>query len=347
MIDPFYTPTPLADKLAGYVDIEHVTKVVDFCIGDGELIRSIRNKYPNAAYFGVDICNEVIANLRNRHHDWTLDVCDFEDDESVSKVEFIRNKKFDLIMMNPPFTCKGSIVETIEFEGQVFKVSTAMKFVMRALEHLSMEGGLYAILPISCVYSDKDKNAWDYLQKYHNACILEESERVYFSKQCSPCVVLVYVGNIAIRRCRPNRVNNFVKLPVEDVVRGAIRMQGVSISKSKNAKHLIHTTNMQDGKLVKIIKVLSSYNTVTGYGVLIPRVCNPNRRKIVVLDNKKEYILSDCVVLLKTLTLEDAKEVKEGILEHWHDFEQLYKGTGARYTTVQRLKTAFGVVGTH
>ena len=117
MIDPFYTPTPLATKLADYVDVEHVNRIADFCIGDGELIRAAREKYPDAICYGVDICNDVIANLKEKHPDWKLAVCDFEDDESVNKVDFIGDILFDLIMMNPPFTCKGSIVETIEFEG--------------------------------------------------------------------------------------------------------------------------------------------------------------------------------------------------------------------------------------
>ena len=347
MIDPFYTPTPLATKLADYVDINQVNRIADFCIGDGELIRAVRIKYPDAKCYGVDICNDVIANLKEKHPDWTLAVCDFENNESVNKVDFIRDKLFDLVMMNPPFTCKGSIVETIEFEGQVFKVSTAMKFVMRALVHLSVEGGLYAILPISCVYSDKDKKAWNYLRQHHYAYILEEPERVYFSKKCSPCIVLIYAGNRDIRRTCQNNMNPFLDLPVKDVVRGAIRMQGLKVSKSKNAKRLIHTTNMQNGKLVKVKKILTLYNTVSGYGVAIPRVCNPNRSKIVVLDNQKEYVLSDCVVLLKTRTVEESKEVRERILEHWSAFEQLYKGTGARYTTVGRLKSAFGVADTN
>lgn len=347
MIDPFYTPTPLATKLANYVDLAHVNRIADFCVGDGELIRAAKNKYPDAICYGVDICNDVIANLKVKHSDWKLAVCDFEDDESVNKVDFIRDILFDLIMMNPPFTCKGSIVETIEFEGQEFKVSTAMKFVMRALEHLSTKGGLYAILPISCVYSDKDKKAWDYLRQRHYACVLEEPERVYFSKKCSPCIVLVYIGNLDIRRTYQYNMNPFQNLPVEDVVRGAMRMQGLKVGNSKNAKRLIHTTNMQNGKLVKVNKIFTSNNTVSGYGVVIPRVCNPNRNKIVVLDDQKEYVLSDCVVLLKTRTLEDAKYVRESILENWTSFEQLYKGTGARYTTIQRLKTAFGVTDTY
>lgn len=343
MIDPFYTPSPLAVKLADYVDVNHVNRIADFCIGDGELIRAVRVKYPDAICYGMDICSDVIEKLKDKHPDWELAVCDFEDDESVNKVYFIGGMLFDLIMMNPPFTCKGSIVETTELEGQVFKVSTAMKFVMRALEHLAANGGLYAILPISCVYSDKDKKAWNYLCKNYHACILEEPERVYFSKKCSPSIVLVYFGRKERHAdCRQNN-NCFQNMPVNDIVRGVIRMQGLNISKSIKAKCLIHTTNMQNGKLVGIQKIISSHKTIAGYGVVVPRVCNPNRSKIVILDNQKEFILSDCVVLLKTSTLEEAEEVKASIFENWSTFEQLYKGTGARYTTVERLKNAFGV----
>lgn len=346
MIDPFYTPTSLAAKLTDYVFADNVSKIADFCIGDGELIRAAIAKFPEARCYGVDICEDVISYLKEKYPEWMLSVCDFEDDESINKVEFIKDSLFDLIMMNPPFTCKGSIVETVEFEGQVFKVSTAMKFVMKALRHLSSSGGLYAILPISCVYSDKDKKAWEYLCKHHHARILEEPERVYFSKKCSPCIVLVYIGNCDIRISYHERVNPFQNLPVVNVVRGAMRMQELHTSKSKNAKPLIHTTNMQDGTLVRMKKILTSYNTVSGYGVVVPRVCNPNKSKIVILDNQKEYILSDCVILLETITLDAAIEVKESILEHWPAFENLYKGTGARYTTIDRLKRAFGVLNT-
>ena len=63
---------------------------------------------------------------------------------------------------------------------------------------------------------------------------IEEPERVYFSKKCSPCIVLAYVGNRDIRRTCQNNVNPFLDIPIEDVVRGAIRMQGLKVSKSKN-----------------------------------------------------------------------------------------------------------------
>ena len=343
MIDPFYTPAPLATKLANCVVARDISNIADFCIGDGELIRAVREKYPHATCYGVDICKDVILKLRKKHSDWKLSVCDFENDNSVNKVPFLKDLLFDLIMMNPPFTCKGSIIEIVNFDGEVFKVSTAMKFVMRALGHLSANGGLYAILPISCVYSDKDKKAWNYLRQNYHACILDEPERVYFSKKCSPSIVLVYIGKIERHEDCRHHNNCFQNLPVNDIVRGAIRMQGLNISKSKKAKCLIHTTNMQNGKLVGVQRVNSSYNTIAGYGVVVPRVCNPNKNKIVLLDNQKEYILSDCVVLLKTSTLEEAKEVKASILDNWSAFEQLYKGTGARYTTVERLKNAFGV----
>lgn len=86
-----------------------------------------------------------------------LGECDFKDDDSVNNVQFLHDNTFDLVVLNPPFTCKGSVVEHLEFEREEFKVSTAMLFSMRVLRYLSERGGLYAILPISCVYSEKDK----------------------------------------------------------------------------------------------------------------------------------------------------------------------------------------------
>lgn len=69
-----------------------------------------------------------------------------------------------MILLNPPFTCKGSIIEHVNLGEQDFKVSTAMLFLMRALRFLSDNGGLYAIMPISIIYSEKDKQAWNYLK---------------------------------------------------------------------------------------------------------------------------------------------------------------------------------------
>jgi len=54
-------------------------------------------------------------------------------------------------------------------------------------------------------------------------------------------------------------------------------------------------------------------------------------------------VLSDCVIALKTENLDDARRVYDALMEHWDDFREVYNGTGAKYTTMERLRAFFGV----
>ena len=342
MIDSYYTPPILAGRLVSHISTTNVISVADFCIGEGELVKAALLSFPNADVYGTDISKDVIVKLKRCQMDWHLAACDFTDEDAVASVGFLKSRKLDLIVLNPPFTCKGSIAQTLKFDDKTFKVSTAMLFFMKALNFLSERGGVYAILPISCVHSNKDKEAWQYLCNQYNACILEEPERVYFSKKCSPNIVLVYAGRYKIKGIDVSARNCFEDLKVTDIIRGAIRMQGLKYKKTEDAIPLVHTTNMQDGRLIGLKKIIGG-KSVKGPGVLIPRVCNPNKSKIVLLDDNNEVILSDCVVFLKTDTIEDAIELRNYIINRWDDFSSLYKGTGARYTTIERLCKAFGL----
>ena len=343
-IDSYYTPPNLADRLVKFVGKRQVSNVIDFCVGDGNLLKAAARQMKDIKLYGTDISNEALEKLSTDSLELSLAYCDFRNDDSVASVKFLNNIRFDLILLNPPFTCKGSVVEHIDFEGQQFKVSTAMLFLMRALCFLSDKGGLYAIMPISIIYSEKDKKAWEYLKKYYHGCVLEEPSRVYFSKKCSPNIVLIYVGKYPNKGIDYNGLSNFSHLAVSSVTRGQIRMNDVAFSKKQTAIHLIHTTNIQQGKLVNLKKVVISHGAISGFGVVIPRVCNPNKNKIAILDGSRRYVLSDCVMFLKTETMEDAVETRNYILANWDMFKMIYKGTGAQYTTLNRVKTLFGLI---
>lgn len=340
-LDAFYTPMNLANRLVSYISEYNIKTVIDFCVGDGNLLKAARNQFNDALFFGTDISQDAINKITNENNNWHLSVCDFRDDYSVSKVPFLKNTKFDLIILNPPFSCKGSIVEHVEVDGIKYKVSTAMMFIMRAIKFLSPIGGIYAILPISCVYSQKDRTAWQYLQKNYNACILDEPERIYFDKKCSPNIVLIYLGHTKKKVYHTNINADFSELEVNNIIRGNIRMQNITYYDSHDAIPLIHTTNLQKGKLVNLKCVLPPRLTIHGYGVVIPRVCNPNQQKIALLDGKKTYALSDCVIVLCTSTMDAAKQIRTHILNNWSTFVNLYKGTGAKYTTLEKVKTLF------
>lgn len=343
-LDSYYTPPSLADKLVSFIVSSHISSAVDFCVGDGDLLKAVAKRYSNVELYGTDISGDALTKLSNDCPKWHLGKCDFRKDNSINKVTFLKKGKFDLIVLNPPFTCKGSVVENIIFDGKEYRVSTAMLFLMRALKYLTPNGGLYAILPISCVYSIKDREAWNYLKDYYNACVLEEYNKVSFTSKCAPNIVLVYVGHYKVNGIEKSNTFDFSSLPVTSILRGGVRMQNLKYSKSENAVPLIHTTNLQKGGLVNLKRIMTGQNIlVSGSGVVIPRVCNPTPNKVALLDEGTVYVLSDCTIVLQTQNRIDAKKLRDGIIEHWCDFVTVYKGTGAQYTTLERLKNLFGV----
>lgn len=340
-MDSFYTPPSLSKRLADSVVTNEVRSIADFSIGGGELIKALVPRFHEAEIYGVDISQEVIQELKKQYADWNLAVCDFMDEKSRNTIGFLEENSFDLIVQNSPFTCKGSTIYNVDFDGRLFKVSIAMLFLLTALKYISEQGGVYAILPISCIYSQKDHEAWRYLKECYNACVLEEPKRYYFSKKCSPNIVLVYAGSYKVKSKVAVMDSPFNNFGVSKIVRGAVKMQNLTFSSSYESFPLVHTTNMKNGGLVGLKNIIGN-KIVEGPGVLIPRVCNPNPGKIVLLNEGMRVVLSDCVMLLQTGSQEEAKKLKELIHFNWNAFEGLYKGTGARYTTVSLLYETFG-----
>lgn len=342
--DAFYTPDRLADRLIGYVAETDIRTVADFCVGDGGLLKAVKRRYPEAACYGVDISEESIERLQAVHGDWTLGTCDFMERETVGKLEGIGDRRYDLIVFNPPFTCKGSTLCRIEFEGRTFKCSTALMFLTEALGYLNERGVMYAILPIGCKCSQKDRKLWDYLVENYQLKVLEKMDRPYWRK-CSPNILLVSLkSDQAIAVDEQAAGFDFTHLPIKRIVRGTIGMHEVVYAEGRKGRKVIHTTNMQGNKVTGVRRIANGKSyCMTGTAVLIPRVCNPNRGKICIFTGSKPYVLSDCVIALQTENEDDAQTVYDALMVHWDDFREIYNGTGAKYTTMERLKSFFGV----
>lgn len=341
--DSYYTPIDLSERLLSFVR-GNPSNAIDFCVGDGGLLSAAEKKYPEVECLGIDISSEAIDSLKERKPSWTLMQCDFKDVDAVNRLSFLAQKKVDLVLMNPPFTCRGGRGEIVALDGCQYRVSVALSFVVSALPFLSERGAVYSILPISCVYSEKDRACWDYLKRIYNARVLEEVHKANFSKKCTPNIVLVYLGRVpygsATRQKSASVVNISVRL--ESIYRGHLSVHMAQDAKAgKGGRLFIHTTNLRNGEIERPRLISNSrHDAISGFGVLIPRVCNPDPGKIVVVNNG-EYILSDCVFFLKTRTLNEAEILKRQLLSCWTSFSRLYVGTGARYITVSKLRDVF------
>lgn len=339
MKDIHYTPESLSKRLINYVDKDNINTIVDFCAGNGSLLIAANERWSNAKFYGADISKIAVNFLRKNYCNWEFSQCDFTNEKSRINSKIIKSNRFgfDLILLNPPFSCRGGEVHKVILDDEVFLVSTSMLFVVESIKYISNDGVLFAILPISVAYSQKDKKIWVKLTKYYNLRILEEPKSNEF-KSCSASVILVSINTNSNKNLR--FAEKSFKLTYNDisVFRGKISMHTLN-GAIKDGMHLVHSTNIRNNSLVNLnYKTKSKISEIKGPAVLLPRVGLPNPQKICTISKEEMYVLSDCILAIKTKSYEQANQIKSELLNNWNDFSNLYKGTGAKYITLERLK---------
>ena len=226
-----------------------------------------------------------------------------------------------------------------------------MKFVSNALKYRADEGVLYAILPSSCAYSQKDRKLWEYLVEKYNLKILATPNRMFW-QDCSANIIIVSIGGRKKGEQIVENLYDFTKLPIKKIVRGHISPHEANYVEGRNGIRYIHTTNLQKSKIVNCNRVrLPQKRNEVRYGkvrfqgpaVLIPRVCNPNIGKVCVYKYKSEFVPSDCVIVLCTRDIDDAILIANTIRDQWAHFRTIYQGTAAKYTTLERLMKLFNM----
>ncbi len=334
-MDAYYTPESLADKLMEYVNNTKLESIADFCVGDGQLLKSAQKKWPSARFYGYDISNEAIKHVESLQPYWKLSKLDFLNRDMQLKV-IGAEEKFDAIFLNPPFSCRGATINKIEFDDKNFNVSTAMAFLVNAIRYLKPKGVLFAILPMSVAYSQKDRNIWKYLVANYGLCVLEEHSSSTF-KGCSPSILLVSLNDFD--RIEKSLTFDRVSLDLNDIeiFRGKISMD--KIPKTTGRYNLIHTTNLIENSVKNLSVLVGKHPSIcSGPAVLLPRVGNPKREKICVISKTQSYALSDCIIAIKTKSIKDANSLKTYMIKNWDSIDNMYKGTAARYITIERLK---------
>jgi methylase of polypeptide subunit release factors len=313
--------------------------VVDFCVGDGELLRAAAKKWPDIKCFGIDISHKAVSTVKLLHSEWCLSKCDFLNERSRNSCNVIkrRNDGFDLILLNPPFTCVGGSKHEVELDGKSYSVSSAMAFVIASMKYRSKEGSIYAILPNSVAYSQKDRRIWRDLVKNYKLIVLEESTKKHFL-DCSPNIILISINGNSSTNVSTETKNLLIYNENHVVFRGKISMHTIDHDLN-NGDLLIHSTNLQNNKVENLkYKVQGRFSKITGPAVLISRVGKPDIKKIATISNGANYFLSDCVIAIKTKTQDESTELQTELIANWIEFEKLYKGTGAKYITIENVE---------
>lgn len=343
MKDAYYTPTVLAEKLISLVPENQINTVADFCVGDGQLLRAAESRWANATFCGTDICKDTLRNVRKAHPNWNLGLCDFLKTNSKNQCHVLRkcDQGFDLVVLNPPFSCIGGSKYTVELDGQFFDCSTAMKFTVEALRYLSNIGQLFAILPNSVAYSEKDARLVKYLREYHNFNVHQDTGQRHF-ENCASHVILISLKSAIVSDARHPYAVTVPNVSGIQVIRGRIQMHSLKNSKQKIIP-LIHTTDLGDYRVHTPYRWVDKAAVVKGPFIAIPRVGNPNVSKVCMYLGQASFALSDCVVVLTTGNVNMLQTLHKHLVENWDRFKELYSGTGAKYITIKRIKSYLGM----
>ena len=347
MLDAYYTPPKAAEKLVARLGV--VPRLVaDFCVGGGELLRACEAKFPMVKCVAVDKSRRAVQYICMAHKKWKIFCVDFLNDKKMLQTGLKANT-FDLVVLNPPFTCRGTRY-SIGLDGQVFFGSKALFFLVRALSYVRVGGVLRAILPSGTVYAERDAELIRYLKKNYQFRVYWHSSRISFGGK-TPNVIFVDLRKPHNVTGGSIRYKSKKFIPPAYLSRGCLSI--VDANKLRKNVHkdgllrYVHTTDMRQGKIKEPNFWVASAGRriVSGPSVLVPRVGMPSKDKICIIATSKHYILSDCVIAICCRNGDSSRKLKQIILEEWDKYRQIYAGTGAQYTTLRRLSSFLSQVG--
>lgn len=276
----------------------------------------------------VEAINSLVPGCFGQQHDFLAE----PDDDALT------GRSFDLILLNPPFSSRGSTRHAVDVNAVTYRASKALAFTARALRFLAPGGEVVAILPASVMVSERDAELLAALEGWGSVEQIGEIKRAAFKSHAVAVVVL--------RISRNGVANGEKKKPVlvslrsfsVELSRGSVSMH--EYVAAATGPRFIHTTDMRDGTILQSERrAADELRRVRGPAVLISRVGRPAKSKIVLLPGG-EVVLSDCVIAIHTMPSGREAELLELLSANWNIIESAYGGSCAPYTTLKRLAAA-------
>ncbi|MBX3406693.1 MAG: methyltransferase [Phycisphaeraceae bacterium] len=338
--DRYYSPADLARVMVENVTMGSPSIVADFAAGDGGLLIPAESRWPGARIVACDIDSRAVARLRRRRSSWLVGRSDFLKDRSVEATRHLPALWgcVDVILLNPPFSMRGGQRWESRIGQHAVTTGVAMAFLFRALPFLSSGGQLISVLPESCLHSERDAEAMERLRHCYSVEELCRLGRGRFDRCAARTVVLKVTQNVRVSSRIIRRVETDA-LPW-NVMRGSAQMHSLRIASRRTGFTLVHTDNLRGSTVVGPHKRVWSTRPIRGSVVLLPRVGRTTLEKVVVLQTTRPIVLSDCVMAIECESVAEAHRVHQMIAQHWSRFQKCYGGTGAPYTTVEKIRLA-------
>ena len=351
-LDCFFTPDEVAEHLIRISrSPRSMNTIADFAVGTGQLLRYASNRWPEARLIATDVQIHRLRRLRRQYPNWEVAKLDFLNDKARKRSSLLTklSGRIDLVLLNPPFSCRGGTRYWGDLFGNRVSCSLAMAFVLISVNYLRAGGELRAVLPTSVLSSQKDSEARDILKQYASFETIADYGKYTF-EGCFPRTNIVRIrrsrnclssGSATNKRSGRSRRTRIG--PIE-ILRGSIQMHTFEEAHGRGSIPLIHTTELRsEEQLDPSHRVKRGGKIVAGPAVLLPRVGRPNVEKVVLLLGNRKVALSDCVFALRCPNHSQAKRLYSQICKRWRVFKAAYTGTCAPYTTIGGIAKRFEV----
>lgn len=336
-IDQYFTQPWLAESLMKLVRVRSVDRIADFAAGDGSLLKFAGERWPSAQLIAVDRDSTVLGRLAKMVANVDMHCLDFLEAEYTNFVDRIGGN-LDLVLLNPPFSVLGrSLCREKNGDGELL-LSPAAAFIWRAMVYLRKGGQLIAIVPHGLLVSQRDFPVIEWLRENHDFSIIEDNITKAFFGADVRCAI------ISVKKCGGS-VATVGKKSVSSglvVTRGKVEHVGTRGRnfRGKDSLEVIHTTNLKSGSLdgrYATIKKSAENGFDKGALVVLPRVGRPSLGKVVLIEDGGQRAFTKCIIAIECGTPEKARDVYAAIVSNWEVVRLSFGGTGAQYTTIDRV----------
>lgn len=349
-MDKFYTPIALAREIVATLKVQAPRYAADFAAGEGALLQAVRERWPGCRLIATDIDIHAIKDLQQRFPGIAAGVCDFLSERSRCASTILRKASghVSLVFINPPFSCRGGSKHFVKFAGAELSCSRAMAFLLNAVSYVEQQGRVAALLPASCLTSQKDAEAMTELRRYF---VVERVGRVPQRgfRGCTVEAAYIVLRHRVRAQTATKKSAEFpwrkpkavIRHPLSvEIRRGRIPVSSSVENMTSGGLPFVHTTNLHFGRVYGVQRwVGTSQGPIGGPTVLLPRVGKIRAEKISLLKRADRIAISDCVFALVTTSENDASTLQSLLVQNLEFMRSCYIGSCAKYLTLDHLES--------
>ena len=346
--DLHYTPPAVAQALVHAARHLQPQLIADLAAGNGDLLLAAERLWPAATFVATDIDHRATRRLARLRPSWAIGRCDLRNPRSRSSSRILAGIQdaASLLLLNPPFSCRGGTRFLVQTPDGDLYASTAMSFLLLATTYLAPNGNIFSILPLGCLHNSKDATARHYLRSKYHLTLLHTYPIGTFPRSTASTALVRLSPPTVPTPSPPGPSPPPIPMPVlrVSVIRGCCPLH--EPKPPDPTLPLVHYTDLRNGTVtLNGRRGFGTFRCVTGPALLLPRVGDVTPPRIAVLDSTLRVMLSDCLIALKPTSPVHIQLLRTRLLDNFNAFRTHYIGTGAPFITLARLTAALKALG--